>query len=176
MSAIAYANNKVIAGQYQGGTVASVLSRVSISGGGLASPLLLSKDTVEACEIITEERLKRTDPGDELGLLNHALLASVAPQDGVAPGKGGNVHYLALQFKGGEKSLLEVDRGLCAVIVKSCLSGAPPYCGVKPENIKACDPFDQGVCSGCSCHGCVLWPKCCFARLRTRRQSSKGLN
>ncbi|MCL2856737.1 MAG: hypothetical protein FWE19_03305 [Oscillospiraceae bacterium] len=168
MIVIAYAKNKVVAGQYEGGAVVSALNRVSISGGGLPGPLLLSKDTVVSYEIVTDEHLEMAASGGGFGLAGDVLLAGITVRDGTVPGKG-NLHYLALQFKSGEKSLLEVDRDLCEVMVKNCLAEAPLYCGVKPENIKTCDPFSEGVCNDCPCRGCVLWPKCCFARFRVRR-------
>ena len=169
MVKIAYASNKVIAGKYEGGAVVSVLSRVSISGGGLSRPLLLSGDTVASYEVITDEHLKRAALGDGFGLADGALLAPIAVRNGVMSSKNGNVHYLALQLKGGKKSLLEIDRDLCMVIVKNCLAEAPLYCGVKPEDIKTCDPYSEGVCNDCPCRGCILWPKCCFAQFRNRR-------
>ena len=160
----AYAKNKAILGDYQGADVVSLLGEVSISNcpGG---SLFLSLGTVESFEIITGEHIKNASLGGSFGLESGALRDFVKTLSTEAE----LIRYVALQFKDGKKSLLEVDRDICVALIKNCLDQAVARCGVTPEKVKSCDPHNEAACRDCPCFACVVWPNCCYRRIYGRR-------
>jgi len=142
---MAYAKNKVIAGDYEGSSVTAVLGTVYIIGSD--ERITLDKGTVEFYEMII---------GGEMLVNKH-------------------IHYLALQFRDGKKSILEVDQSFCKTIIKNCISESAIRCGVTPDKIKSCDPGNLANCSDCICVKCIVWPKCCYGRMFARRASYSKL-
>ena len=138
------AKNKVIAGDYEGKDVVALLGEISIPVGPAGS-LVLSLDNVESYEMHTDEA------------------------DGAISAGNKCVKHITIQFRDGKKSLLEVDRDLCNVLIKNARAEAAARCGVAPEMIKSCDPHNEKVCRVCPCYRCTLWPKCCYMRIYDRR-------
>ena len=165
---MSFARNKVIAGDYTGGAVVSILGEVSISYSPAGS-LLLNTDTVESYEMIMDEHFKNAALGVGLGLVNDIFPDSVILWAKAMPAEKKRVQYIAIQFKDGKKSLLELDRDLCTALIKSCLSEAAARCRVTAEHIESCGSYNEGSCQTCSCFRCVVWPKCCLRRLSNRR-------
>ena len=169
-----HAQDKVIAGDYNGEAVRSVLGEVSIPSSS-GRPLFLSVDTVESYEMILGEHLESEAPGINSQLMGGALPDNVAQRLAeVMAAKNKRIQYIALQFKDGKKSLLEVDRDLCIVLIKNCLARAAARCGVTPDRIKSCDPRNEGICRECPCFRCVVWPKCCYRRISDRRSKARN--
>lgn len=110
---MASAKNRVIAGDYAGQL---------IGGGGIAQPsiiagygfslknkLLLNKTTVEACEVLTDEHRKSAASGVARGLVGGALLGPVGLLAGGLSAKSKGIYQVAIQFKDGKRSLIEID-------------------------------------------------------------------
>ena len=77
--------------------------------------------------------------------------------------------HLSLQLRDGKKSILEVERDICAAIIKNCIAGSAIRCDITPEKIKSCDPENKENCTDCICVKCIVWPKCCYGRMFARR-------
>lgn len=115
------AKNQVIAGDYIG-------KAVTVMGG--APQIVLSRDwtenrqldrvDVERYEVVTEEQSKSAASGVARGLVGGALLGPVGMLAGGLSAKNKGVYTLAVQFKDGKRSLIEVDEKVYKAIVKSC--------------------------------------------------------
>lgn len=113
------AKNKVIAGDYLGKLVNASLGTASISV-GFIKLLYLNKDTVDSYEVITDEHRKSAASGIARGLVGGALLGPVGLLAGGLSAKNKGTYTVAIQFKDGKKSLLEVDDKIYKNIVKNC--------------------------------------------------------
>lgn len=111
------AKNKVIAGDYQGKTVGSALGVASISV-SFSKTLFIDKTTVEAYEVITEEHRKSASSGVARGLVGGALLGPVGLLAGGLSAKNKGTITVAIMFKDGKRSLLEVDDKIYKAIVR----------------------------------------------------------
>ena len=113
------AKNEVIAGDYEGKGV--------IDGGGAPGIVLkifkvldLNKTTVEAYEVITDEHRKSAASGAARGLVGGALLGPVGMLAGGLSANEVGIYQIAIQFKDGKRSLIEVDDKIYKDIVKNC--------------------------------------------------------
>lgn len=113
------AKNKVIAGDYIGGKVNSGFGIASITY-GLGKTIMLTKDEVEAFELVTDEHRKSAASGVARGLVGGALLGPVGMLAGGLSAKSKGTYTIAIQFKDGKRSLLEVDDKIYKAIVKRC--------------------------------------------------------
>lgn len=116
---MANAKNKVIAGDYQGKQVVSSLGFATISLGIIKS-LDLNKNNVESYELITDEHRKSASSGVARGLVGGALLGPVGMLAGGLSAKNKGIYQVAIQFKDGKRSLLEIDDKTYKAIVKNC--------------------------------------------------------
>lgn len=112
------AKNKVIAGDYSGKMVRSTLGMVSIIT-GLGKSVDINSSKVEAYELITDEHRKSAASGISRGLVGGALLGPVGLLAGLSAKKKGT-YTVAVRFKDGKQSLLEVNDKIYKAIVKSC--------------------------------------------------------
>ncbi len=103
------AKNKVIAGDYTGKTVLSVLGTVSIST-GLSKSVILDKINVESYEVLDENKRKSATSIAGRGLLGGLLLGPVGLAAGALSAKSKGTYIVAVQFKDGCKSLLEINQ------------------------------------------------------------------
>jgi len=119
---MSYAKNKVIAGAYEGKTVMA-------PGFGMKFPFIstsllksidLNTQTVESYEIVTDEHRKSAASGVGRGLIGGALLGPLGLIAGALSAESNSSYTVAVQFKDGNKSLLEVDSSIYKAIVKSC--------------------------------------------------------
>ncbi|MGG0718674.1 hypothetical protein ABE096_13915 [Robertmurraya massiliosenegalensis] len=101
------AKNKVIAGDYQGFQVTGTFGVISIIT-GFGKAVNLDKNTVESYELITDEHRKSAVSGVSRGLVGGALLGPVGLLAGLSA-KSKSTMVVAIEFKDGKKSLLEVD-------------------------------------------------------------------
>lgn len=117
---MAKAKNKVIAGDYEG---------KQVGGGGLSRAFImvevfkaiyLDSKTVESYELITDEHSKSAKSGVVRGIVGGALLGPVGMLAGAISAKTKGIYQVAVQFKDGKRSLLEVDDKIYKAIIKGC--------------------------------------------------------
>lgn len=116
---MASAKNKVIAGDYKGNSVVSAFGVVTMTTGFIGS-MQLNKETVESYEVVTDEHRKSAASGIARGLVGGALLGPVGMLAGGISAKSKGIYQLAIQFKDGKRSLIEVDEKIYKAIVKNC--------------------------------------------------------
>lgn len=105
------AKNKVIAGDYIGASVAELLGTVTIGNN------VVSKQTVASYEVMTEEHRKSAVSGVVRGLVGKAVLGPVGLLAGLSA-KDVGTYTVALNWKSGRKSLIEIDDKIYKVIMK----------------------------------------------------------
>lgn len=116
---MAKAKNKVIAGDYEGNVVNGSLGQLFISI-SLFKTIEINSKTVESYELITDEHRKSAASGVAKGLVGGALLGPVGMLAGSMSAKSKGIYQVAIQFKDGKRSLLEVDDKIYNAIVKNC--------------------------------------------------------
>ncbi len=116
---MASAKNKVIAGDYLGKIVGQSLGQPYIVL-GFAKPFNLNNTTIESYELITDEHRKSAKSGVARGLVGGALLGPVGLLAGGISAKSKGIYQVALQFKDGKRSLIEVDDKIYKAIIKAC--------------------------------------------------------
>lgn len=116
---MANAKNMVIAGDYEGKAIAGSFGIVLIST-GFTTSIQLNRETVESYEVMTDEHRKSAASGVARGLLGGALLGPVGMLAGGLSAKSKGIYQIALQFKDGKRSLIEVDDKIYKLIIKNC--------------------------------------------------------
>ena len=111
---MAKAKNKVIAGDYIGMAVGAVALTPYIITGFVKS-FNLDNQTVESYEVITDEHRKSAASGVARGIVGGVLLGPVGMLAG-----GLSANQIAINFKDGKRSLIEVDDKIYKATVKSC--------------------------------------------------------
>lgn len=112
------AKNKVIAGDYQGKQVASTFGVPTLMTGGFKS-MVLDKTTVEEYEVMDETHQKSAVSAVGRGLVGGFLLGPVGLLAGLSA-KSKGVHVVAVQFKDGKKSLIEMDDKIYKAFMTKC--------------------------------------------------------
>lgn len=101
------AKNKVISGDYMN-------KDIMIGGGklyilcGFTKKIEISKSTVAEYEVVDEEKRKSATSAVGRGLVGGLILGPVGMLAGLSA-KSKGIHIVAIQFKDGTKSLLEID-------------------------------------------------------------------
>lgn len=113
------AKNAVIAGDYEGKVVGITVQGAYIMLGFMKT-YYMNKDNVESYELITDEHRKSAASGVARGLIGGALLGPVGMLAGGLSAKNKGIYQVAIQFKDGKKSLIEVDDKIYKAIIKSC--------------------------------------------------------
>ncbi|AGC67440.1 hypothetical protein Cst_c04180 [Thermoclostridium stercorarium subsp. stercorarium DSM 8532] len=108
--------NSVIAGDYKGLGIGCAAGKAFITT-SILKPLYLDKSTVESYEIITEEHRKSVSSGVARGLIGGALLGPVGMLAGGLSAKNKGTYQIAIQFKDGKKSLIEVNDKVYKAII-----------------------------------------------------------
>ena len=108
-------SNKVLAGSYEGSKVSGSLGTVAIQNG--FNMIYLDKSTVEDYEVITEEHRKSASSGVARGLVGGAILGPVGLLAGGMSAKNKGTYQLAVQFKNGERSLIEVNNKIYKTLI-----------------------------------------------------------
>ena len=116
------AKNKVIAGDYQGMTVMPLLNCVCIQKSSFSKDgrVELNSSTVEAYELITEDIRKSAASGVMRGAVGGVLLGPVGMLAGGLSAKNKGVYNVAVKFKDGKNSLLEIDDKMYKTLVMGC--------------------------------------------------------
>lgn len=112
------AKNKVIAGDYLGNGIILAMGKPSLVV-GFGKNYYLTKDVVESYELITDEHRKSASSGVARGLVGGALFGPVGLLAGGLSAKNKGTYQIALQFKDGKKSLIEVDDKIYKALIKS---------------------------------------------------------
>lgn len=110
------AKNKVVAGDYLGKMVGATLGQVYLSV-GFGKNLYLNKTSVETYEVITDEQRKSAASGIARGAVGAALLGPVGLLAGLSA-KNKGTYNVAVKFKDGKNSLIEMDDKIYKVLVK----------------------------------------------------------
>lgn len=111
------AKNKVIAGDYINNSVITSLGIVTLMK-GFKSIIEINKDTVDDYEVVDSETKKSAASAVGRGLAGGLLLGPVGLLAGLSAKKKG-IYVMAIQFKDGKKSLLEInDKVYKAIITK----------------------------------------------------------
>lgn len=116
---MAKAKNAVIAGEYEGKGVIGTVGIVQIVL-GFNKTVVINNETVETYELITDEHRKSASSGVTRGLVGGVLLGPVGMLAGGMSAKNKGIYQVAIQFKDGKKSLVEVDDKIYKAIIKSC--------------------------------------------------------
>lgn len=105
------ASNKVIAGDYTDCMVIDSINSVTIVKPGWSAEVMarIDKASVESYEEISEERKRSAGNVAIRGLVGTALLGPVGLAAGVLSSRKKGTHQIAIHFKDGKKSLVEVD-------------------------------------------------------------------
>lgn len=113
---MASVKNKVIAGDYEN-------KQVILSGGsavisvGIFTNIKLDKSTVESYELVDETSRKSASSAVGRAAVGSLLLGPIGLMAGLSA-KNKGTHTVAIQFKDGCKSLLEVDDKIYKALVK----------------------------------------------------------
>ena len=105
------AQNKVIAGDYIGAAVSETLGTVTVGN------ITFSKHTAATYEVITEEHRKSAVSGVVRGLVGKAVLGPVGLLAGLSA-KNVGTYTVAVNWKSGKKSLIEVNDKIYKLILK----------------------------------------------------------
>lgn len=107
----------VIAGDYKGAGVAVGFDGIKICSG--LKRIKLTKANVESYELITDEHRKSAASGIARGIVGGALLGPVGMVGGAISAKSKGKYQVAILFKDGKRSLLEVDDATYKTIVRT---------------------------------------------------------
>lgn len=116
---MANARNNVQAGDYLGKQVTCTFGMVQILT-SFGKGLSLDKTTVESYELITDEHRKSAASGVTRGIVGGVLLGPVGLLAGGLSAKNKGVYQLAIEFKDGKRSLLEIEDKIYKALIKTC--------------------------------------------------------
>lgn len=111
------AKNKVIAGDYENKKVTESFGKLIISS--LIDERVIDNTTVESYELITDEIRKSGTSAILRGGLGAAVFGPVGVLAGITA-KNKGIYQVAVQFRDGKKSLLEIDEKLYKLLIKKC--------------------------------------------------------
>lgn len=112
------AKNEVVAGDYKGKLISISAGNVFISIGWLKL-IYLNKDNVDSYEAITDEQRKSAASGVGRGLVGGLLLGPDGMIAGSLSAKSKGTYQVAIQFKDGKKSLIEIDDKIYKELIKN---------------------------------------------------------
>lgn len=115
---MAKAKNKVIAGDYIGNPVSASLGIVSILI-SFTKSVDINKTTIKSYELITDDIRKSGTSAILRGGLGAAVLGPVGLLAGMSA-KNKGIYQVAIEFKDGKKSLLEIDDKIYNALIKKC--------------------------------------------------------
>lgn len=114
------AKNKVISGDYQGSTISSSRGNVSISSGVLKS-IKLNQETVEKYELVDDKQKKSVSSAIVRGVVGRKVLGKVGTAAALTA-KTNGIYQVAIVFKDGKRSLIEVDEKIYKDLTTSCFN------------------------------------------------------
>ena len=110
------AKNKVIAGDYEGKLITQAFGIVTLST-SFTKGIQIDKTTVEEYEIIDESSKKSAVSAVGRAFVGGVILGPVGWFAGLSA-KSKGVHTLAIQFKDGNKSLIEINDKIYSALIK----------------------------------------------------------
>lgn len=111
------AQNKVIAGEYEGKNILRGRNEVLLYT-SFTKSFPLNKKTVSSYELLTEEHRKSAVSGVSRGLVGGVILGPVGLLAGLSA-KNKGTHVLAIEFTDGKKSLIEIDEKLYKLLIQT---------------------------------------------------------
>lgn len=105
---MANAKNKVIAGDYNGCKVIINNNKILVDATYHNINTILNNNLVESYDLITEETMKSGTSAILRGMAGVALLGGVGILAGLSA-KNKGIYTIAIQWKDGKKSLIEID-------------------------------------------------------------------
>lgn len=112
------AKNCVIAGDYENKQLTHTVKGAVLLVAFLKT-MPLDKTTVESYEVMTDEHRKSAASGVARGLIGGALLGPVGILAGGLSAKNKGTYTVAIQFKDGKKSLVEIDDKVYKALMKA---------------------------------------------------------
>ena len=113
---MASAKNKVVAGNYENMPVVCS-NNTAIIVAGIREKILITRDWVESYEVVDETSRKSAASAVGRAAIGGLLLGPVGLAAGLSA-KSKSIHTVAINFKGGNRSLLEVDDKIYKAIVE----------------------------------------------------------
>lgn len=110
------AQNKVIAGEYEGSPVMGFVTP-GIYPNPKLPPIELTKEFITNYEVVTEEHRKSAASGITRGLVGGVLLGPVGLLAGLSA-KNKGTHVIAIEFKDGNKSIVEIDEKIYKAFIQ----------------------------------------------------------
>lgn len=114
------AKNKVIAGDYEGKNI-GVGNNCAYISLKFLEDLCITNNTVESYEVIDQNYTKSASSAIGRGLVGSFFLGPVGLLAGLSA-KTKGIYMVAIQFKDGKKSLLEVDDKIYKAIITKCFN------------------------------------------------------
>lgn len=116
------AKNAVIAGDYEGKGIIILRGfpekvAIILKAFGKDGKIILDKTAIENYEVVTEESSKSASSAIARGAMGGFLLGPIGLLAGISA-KNKNSHTVAIQFKDGKKSLIEVDGKIYKALIK----------------------------------------------------------
>ncbi len=115
---MASAENKVIAGEYNDKPITIVNGQVNIVL-DFNKYETLDKGFVTNYELLVDEQRKSVASGVARGLVGGLLLGPVGIVAGGISAKNKGIYQVALEYKDGKKSLIEVDDKIYKLLIKN---------------------------------------------------------
>lgn len=112
------ARNKVVAGDFKGEVVCGNEILEPYITIGFFKKYKINKDTVESFEVINAETVSGASSGIARGAVGAALVGPVGMLAG-ATAKGSGVYMVAIKFKDGKNSLIEVETKRYKAIIET---------------------------------------------------------
>ncbi|MEK4425863.1 hypothetical protein [Solibacillus sp. FSL K6-1523] len=111
------AQNKVIAGDYQGKNIMVGRNEILLYT-SFTKSFPLNKTSVSSYELITEEHRKSAVSGVSRGLVGGVLLGPVGLLAGLSA-KNKGTHTIAIEFLDGKRSLIEVNEKIYKIFIQT---------------------------------------------------------
>ena len=114
------AKNSVIAGDYIGKGI-SVIGGIPniLNGFGVSNYVMIDKYAIDTYDVITEDITKSASSGIIRGAVGATLLGPVGLLAGLSA-KNKGTYTIAIKFKDGKNSLIEIDEKIYKAFGKAC--------------------------------------------------------
>ena len=112
------AQNKVISGDYLNGKIKPTLGVLFINLPLAFKAIEVSPRTVETIQLVDSDKSKSTSSVIKRGIVGGVIAGGAGAIVGGMTGKEIGVHYVAIYFKDGKKSLVEVDDDIYRRLLK----------------------------------------------------------
>ena len=109
--------NKVIAGDFKGENIIHAAGGVYITT-SILKPLLLDKENIEDYEVVTDEHRLSASSAISRGLVG-SIIGPLGMLGGVLSAKKKGAYRVAIQFKDGKRSLIEINEKIYKTLVQS---------------------------------------------------------